>query len=134
MGGITKITAKKAFSAKLKRLRELDAIAEYEGWDIRDPRGKSARVFAPGSRKRERRQKEWHEKTDNERKLWKAGIAAGVLGGAGAMLVGQRLVSGKSLIPSRFLKKKPIDPSKFADTPPSAKEADEILKNWNLKK
>jgi hypothetical protein len=134
LGGITKITAKKAFSAKLKRLRELDAIAEYEGWDIRDPRGKSARVFAPGSRRRERRQKEWHEKTDNERKLWKAGIAAGVLGGAGAMLVGQRLVSGKSLIPSRFLKKKPIDPSKFADAPPSAKEADEILKNWNLKK
>ena len=131
LGGITKITAKKAFSARLKRLRELDAIAEYEGWDIRDPRGKSARVFAPGSRRRERRQKEWHEKTDNERKLWKAGIAAGVLGGAGAMLVGQRLVSGKSLIPSRFLKKKPIDPSKFADTPPSAKEADEILKRFN---
>jgi len=134
LGGITKITAKKALSAKLKKLRELDAIAEYEGWDVRDPRGRSARVFAPGSRKRERRQKEWHEKTENERKLWKAGIAAGVLGGAGAMLVGQRLVSGKSLIPSRFLKKKPIDPSKFADTPPSAKEADEILKNWNLKK
>ena len=130
LGGITKITAKKAFSAKLKRLRELDAIAEYEGWDIRDPRGRSARVFAPGSRRRERRQKEWHEKTENERKLWKAGIAAGVLGGVGVTLVGQRLVSGKSLIPSRFLKKKPIDPSGFAQRPPSAKEADEILKNW----
>jgi len=129
--GLTKVTAKRAFSAKLKKLRELDAIAEYEGWDVRDPRGRSARVFAPGSRKRERRQKEWHEKTENERKLWKAGIAAGVLGGAGAMLVGQRLVSGKSLIPSRFLKKKPIDPSKFADAPPSAKEADEILKRFN---
>jgi hypothetical protein len=128
--GITRITAKKAFSAKLKKLRELDAIAEYEGWDVRDPRGRSARVFAPGSRKRDRRPKEWHEKTENERKLWKAGIAAGVLGGVGVTLVGQRLVSGKSLIPSRFLKKKPIDPSKFADTPPSAKEAEEILKNW----
>ena len=127
--GITKITAKKAFSAKLKRLRELDAIAEYEGWDVRDPRGRSARVFAPGSRRRERRPKEWHEKTENERKLWKAGIAAGVLGGVGVTLVGQRLVSGKSLIPSRFLKK-PIDPSKFVDRPPSAKEAAEILKNW----
>jgi hypothetical protein len=117
LGGITKITAKKAFSAKLKRLRELDAIAEYEGWDIRDPRGRSARVFAPGSRRRERRQKEWHEKTENERKLWKAGIAAGVLGGAGAMLVGQRLVSGKSLIPSRFMPKKvtPPDASVFVD-------------------
>lgn len=131
LGGITKITAKKAFSASLKRLRELDAIAEYEGWDVRDPRGRSARVFAPGSRRRERRQKEWHEKTENERKLWKAGIAAGVLGGVGLTLVGQRLVSGKSLIPSRFLKKRPIDPSKFADAPPSAKEADEILKKYS---
>lgn len=130
LGGITKITAKKAFSAKLKRLRELDAIAEYEGWDIRDPRGRSARVFAPGSRRRERRQKEWYEKTENERKLWKAGLVASALGGAGAMLVGQRLVSGKSLIPSRFLKK-PIDPSGFAQRPPTAKEADEILKKFN---
>ncbi|NDG71154.1 MAG: hypothetical protein EBY32_07585 [Proteobacteria bacterium] len=129
--GITKVTAKRAFSAKLRKLRELDAIAEYEGWDIRDPRGRSARVFAPGSRRRERRPKEWHEKTENERKLWKAGIAAGVLGGVGLTLVGQRLVSGKSLIPSRFLKKKPIDPSKFADAPPSAKEADEILKKYS---
>jgi hypothetical protein len=127
--GLTKVTAKKAFSAKLKRLRELDAIAEYEGWDVRDPRGRSARVFAPGSRRRERRPKEWYEKTENERKLWKAGLVASALGGAGAMLVGQRLVSGKSLIPSRFLKK-PIDPSKFVDRPPSAKEAAEILKNW----
>lgn len=106
--------ARKSFSAKLKRLRELDAIAEYEGWDVRDPRGRSARVFAPGSRRRERRQKEWHEKTENERKLWKAGIAAGVLGGAGTMLVGQRLVSGKSLIPSRFIPKKP-NPDVFVD-------------------
>jgi hypothetical protein len=117
LGGLTKITAKKAFSAKLKRLRELDAIAEYEGWDVRDPRGRSARVFAPGSRRRERRPKEWHEKTENERKLWKAGIAAGVLGGAGLTLVGQRLVSGKSLIPSRFMPKKvtPPDASVFID-------------------
>jgi hypothetical protein len=115
--GLTKITAKRAFSAKLKRLRELDAIAEYEGWDVRDPRGRSARVFAPGSRRRERRPKEWHEKTENERKLWKAGIAAGVLGGVGVTLVGQRLVSGKSLIPSRFLPKKvtPPDASVFVD-------------------
>jgi hypothetical protein len=102
------------FSAKLKRLRELDAIAEYAGWDIRDPRGKSARVFAPGSRKRERRQKEWHEKTENERKLWKSGIAAGVLGGAGLALVGQRVLSGKSLIPSRFIPKQP-NPDVFVD-------------------
>lgn len=127
--GATALTGKR-LSAKLSRLRELDAIAEYEGWDVRDPRGRSARVFAPGSRRRERRQKEWHEKTDNERKLWKAGLVASALGGAGVLLVGQRLASGKSLIPSRFIKK-PIDPSVFAERPPSAKEADKILKKFN---
>ena len=62
------------------------------GWDVRDPRGKSARVFAPGSRKRERREKKWHEKIDNERKLWGAGlIAASLAGGA----VGRKLARGK---------------------------------------
>ena len=126
---VTNITARRRFAAKLGRLKELDAMAEYYGWDVRDPRGRSARVFAPGSRRRERRQKEWHEKTENERKLWKAGLVASALGGAGALLVGQRLVSGKSLIPSRFIKK-PIDPSVFTHTPPTAKQADEILKNW----
>ena len=112
MGAVNNATGpRKGFSAKFKKLRELDALAEYAGWDIRDPRGKSARVFAPGSRKRERRQKEWHEKTENERKLWKAGIAAGVLGGAGAALLGQRVVSGKSLVPSLFMPKKVTPPA-----------------------
>lgn len=101
-------------SAKLRKLREFDAVAQYAGWDVRDPRGRSARVFAPGSRRRERRQKEWHEKTENERKLWKAGLVASALGGAGALLVGQRLVSGKSLIPSRFVPKQP-NPDVFVD-------------------
>jgi hypothetical protein len=104
--GATNITRRR-FSAKLAKLRELDAVAEYAGWDVRDPRGRSARVFAPGSRRRERRPKEWHEKTENERKLWKMKVAAGVLGGAGLALIGQRLVSGKSLIPSRFVPKQP---------------------------
>ena len=53
-----------------------------------------------------------------------------MLGGVGVTLVGQRLVSGKSLIPSRFLKKKPTDPSGFAQRPPSVKEADEILNKF----
>lgn len=62
--------------------------ARDEGWDLRDPRGKSARVFAPGSQKRERREKKWHEKIGNERKLWGAGlIAASLAGGA----VGRKL-------------------------------------------
>jgi hypothetical protein len=57
------------------------------------------RVFAPGSRRRERREKAWHEKTENERTLWKAGIAAGVLaGGLGGVGI-YRLAKGKPLIP-----------------------------------
>jgi hypothetical protein len=103
----TNITRRR-FSAKLKKLRELDAYAEDQGWDVRDPRGRSARVFAPGSRRRERRPKEWHEKTENERKLWKAGLLASAVGGGVLTIAGARLVSGKSLVPSRFLPKKPI--------------------------
>jgi hypothetical protein len=105
----TNITRRR-FSAKLKKLRELDAYAEDQGWDVRDPRGRSARVFAPGSRRRERRPKEWHEKTENERKLWKAGLLASAVGGGVLTIAGSRLVSGKSLVPSRFLPKKPVKP------------------------
>jgi hypothetical protein len=79
------------FQTPADRLIGFDAVAHEAGWDIRDPRGKSARVFAPGSRKRERRDKEWHEKVDNERKLWKAGmLAAAVAAGAGGAAVGRR--------------------------------------------
>lgn len=80
-----------SFATPASRLIEFDAVASDAGWDVRDPRGKSARVFAPGSRQRVRRPKEWHEKADNERKLWKAGlIAAGVAGLAGGAAVGRR--------------------------------------------
>jgi uncharacterized protein YneF (UPF0154 family) len=38
-----------------------------------------------------RREKDWHEKADNERKLWKAGLlAAGVAGLAGGAAVARR--------------------------------------------
>jgi hypothetical protein len=89
-----------------RKLREFDDAAESAGWDLRDPRGRSARVFAPGSRRRERREKKWHEKTENERKLWMAGAAgAAVLGGAGALGV-YRLAKGKSLVPNFLMKSK----------------------------
>ena len=52
-----------------------DANASDAGWDVRDPRGRSARVFAPGSRPRDRREKKWHEKTANERLLWGTALA-----------------------------------------------------------
>lgn len=98
MRGVDDMTGSR-FAAKFRRLREFDAIAAEAGWDARDPRGRSVRVFAPGSRRRERREKSWHEKTENERTLWKAGIAAGILaGGLGGVGI-YRLAKGKPLIP-----------------------------------
>ena len=73
------------------RLVRFDEWADLAGWDVRDPRGRSARVFAPGSRKRIRRQKEWHEREDNRRKIRAvlAGVVAAGAGGAG-YLVGKK--------------------------------------------
>lgn len=85
---------KKDFTTPAQRLGviEFDAVAADAGWDVRDPRGKSARVFAPGSRKRQRRPKKWHEKAENERKLRNAGTAAALIGGTlGGMVIGRRM-------------------------------------------
>lgn len=75
-----------------------DASASDAGWDIRDPRGKSARVFAPGSRQRVRREKEWYERKSNRDKLAAAAVVASGLGG---LALGTKL--GKKLA----LRKKP---------------------------
>ena len=81
-----------SFATPASGLFHFDEVAEDAGWDVRDPRGRSARVFAPGAGKRERRQKEWWEKTDNERKLWQgAVIAAGVAGLAGGHALTKKL-------------------------------------------
>ena len=61
-----------------------DERAEEAGWDVRDPRGRSARVFSPGARPRERREKRWFEQVDNERKLWATGAGMAAAGGAAA--------------------------------------------------
>ena len=61
------------------------------GWDLRDARGKSARVFAPGAKKRMRRPAEWHEKKDNQKKLIAgAGVAAALLAGGGGFMLGKQ--------------------------------------------
>jgi hypothetical protein len=57
-------------------------------WDVRDQRGRSARVFAPGARARERREKYWHERTDNIRRL---AVAGAVLAAAGGGAVGYKV-------------------------------------------
>ena len=80
-------------SARLK-LRHFETYQDYynpQGWDLRDARGNSARVFSPTAKKRMRRQAEWHEKKDAQRKLL---VGAGLLGatatGAAGLLIGRR--------------------------------------------
>jgi hypothetical protein len=86
-------------SAKLRTLKQFDLDAALAGWDVRDPRGKSARVFAPGSRPRFRRQKEWHEKKENREALLKGAIVGtGLIGVAGGVAA-SRKISGLPMIP-----------------------------------
>jgi hypothetical protein len=77
------------------------------GWDVRDARGRSARVFAPGAGQRDRRPKAWHEKVENERKLWGAASVAGTLaGGAAARKLMQGQVKSKVKLATSGLEKK----------------------------
>lgn len=78
--GAIKNVARKLFAAERAGVIELDYYGKAD-WDLRDPRGKSARVFAPGSKTRERRPKKWHEKADTQRKLGGALAVAGTLAG-----------------------------------------------------
>lgn len=94
----------------------------YEaGWDLRDPRGNSARVFAPGSKGRERREKRWHEKLGNERKLWGAGLGLAALAGGG---IAARVIKAKpslvGAVPKRNMqpRAKVAPPKPKAETPP----------------
>lgn len=89
------------FSIKLNRLKQFDLDAALAGWDVRDPRGKSARVFAPGSRPRFRRPKEWHEKKENREALLKGAIlGTGLLGIAGGAVAARKL-SGLTVFPKK---------------------------------
>lgn len=111
------------FDTPASRLLHLDAVAKEAGWDVRDPRGRSARVFAPGSRRRNRRQKKWHEKAGNERKLWKAGVVGALLaGGAAGAVAGRKLgktVGARPALASRL--KRPVPGSGKAHVKPRRK-------------
>ena len=72
---------KTGLAARLRGMVLFDSWAEEKGWDVRDPRGRSARVFAPGSRPRERREKKNYETVGFLRK-------AAVIGGVGALGLG----------------------------------------------
>lgn len=66
------------------RAREIRFDLTAPNWDVRDERGRSARVFAPGARPRQRREKDWHERVDNIRLLGLLGAGAGAAAGLGA--------------------------------------------------
>ena len=82
----------------------LDGTAS--NWDVRDARGRSARVFAPGSRRRVRREKEWHEQVGNQRKLLAGLAVAGTVGGVAA---------GRYLFPKRIAEGEPAPMKKIID-------------------
>jgi hypothetical protein len=88
------------FSSKVKP-HFFDEWAAYNGWDVRDPRGRSARVFAPGSRARYRREKEWHEKKENRDLLWKVTAGTAGIGGAAVGILAARKHAGLPVNPFR---------------------------------
>ena len=75
------------------RLREF--LLDYTGgdWDVRDARGRSARVFAGGSNPRDRRPKYWWETARNQRIM----AAVGIAGAASAAFAGGRMTKDRSL-------------------------------------
>ena len=70
-------------AAKVRRTVEL-GYHDPAGWDVRDGRGRSARVFSPGSKPRERREKKWHERATTQRRLLTGVAAAGTIAGLAA--------------------------------------------------
>ncbi len=114
------IKRKVGLAARLQATHFAYADALDAGWDVRDARGKSARVYAPGSRRRERREKQWGEKTDNIRKVRNAAlvVAAGGIGAAGYLAatrpspkaVKAQIAQAKASVkPKVVLKPKPFD-------------------------
>lgn len=74
-----------ALNAHHRIVTQFDYI-DKEGWDLRDARGKSARVFAPGSKKRDRREKTTSEKVSTIRAVRNLAIAGTVAGAAGTLI------------------------------------------------
>lgn len=91
-----------------------------EGWDVRDGRGNSARVFSPTAKKRTRRKAEWHETKDGQRKiLGGLAVVGPVAGLAAGMALSPRLRRLRVLAKRQrpFVDARAIDPKKIIHLP-----------------
>lgn len=86
--GVKRLGIRKLFSQPDNQTQFNTVDPLERGWDLRDARGRSARVYAPGSRKRQRREKQWDEKVDNIRAVRNAAIAGTVLASGGLAYAG----------------------------------------------
>jgi len=101
------------FTAQLSRTLELSYLDSDEtrgaGWDVRDARGKSARVFTPGSLPRNRREKKPHERVGSIRTQRNVAIGVGILGiGLGSYGLASRRSAIRGIM--RKANKTPITP------------------------
>lgn len=103
---------------------------------VEDARGNSARIHAGDKPKRERREKRWNEKIENERKLWGAGVAAGTIGGVVVGAKGKEI--GKKVASSKLGQavKSRLAPKLVPDTPvqAAAKKAVKTVKKRAVRK
>jgi len=104
------------------------------GWDLRDARGRSARVFAPGAGSRDRRPKKWHEKVENERKLWGAAALTGTLaGGVGVRKIMQKTVKTAVQAERSRIGKRVVEVSRKRAAQAAMRQAEVEAKRGNLR-
>ena len=105
-----------------KRLVEVNTTHDFayadaldKGWDVRDARGRSARVYAPGAQRRDRREKTWGEKVDSLRLMRNAAIAGVVVGGVTTGVLGSKLRKANAALKPKVVA--PAAPSNIVQFP-----------------
>lgn len=78
------------------------AESRMVGWDVRDARGNSARVFTPDGAPRTRRKKKPSERIDNIRKTRNVAIAAALAGAGGVAYLGLSKAALPSAVRTRL--------------------------------
>jgi hypothetical protein len=72
---------------------------------VEDARGNSARIHQGDKPKRVRRKKKWHEKAQNERKLWKGAALGAAVAGVAAGAKGKTIAKGAKKVVKRVAAK-----------------------------